>query len=169
MSHYAIVKRQRYWIKPEWVSGESDYSYKRLDKVKYEDLEFRLGDSYYVNLIKHEKTKGLLVDYWQGEIHHKFFDVKEKIIINGESFTVKKVEKNVDGSMVYEVDGIVENIENYDELLAECEKKYEDYSIKLNADIEAYQKLKEDYVASKNPFTDPVQVKSRWKRFFERR
>lgn len=165
MSHYAIVKRQRYWIKPEWHLKLLDMYGFSINKIKYESKK----DDYpyttaYENIIVETETKGLLIDYWEGNIHQDILNVGEKLVINDETFTIKNVEKHVDGKVTYQVDDLYENIENYDELLVECEKKYEEHSVQLKT--EKFNRQTELNNTIIENTTETTKKTSFWQRLF---
>lgn len=166
MSHYAIIKRQRYWVSPEWAESKSDMSFLRIDKIKYEDDYYKYTSRKYINLIYNENVKGLLVDFWEGEVNQEVLNEGEKLIINNESFVIKNVEKHTDGKVTYQVDDLYENVESYDALLLECEVKYKEYSEQRKLEAKEYQRLK-DEERSIPTYTEQQNSKKSWfKRIF---
>lgn len=178
MSHYGIVKRQRYWIEPKWYEEMRLYQHcfnyltvnnevRKVEAIKHENMELGYFGVKYNNVIHEVLRKGLLITYWEGKVNHAPLNIGETMVIDEEKFTISKVEKDVDGVVTYYVDDLILESEDYNDLLSECEKKYEEHSKKLKHNAEKFQQLYEAEKVNENPFTDPKQVKSRWKRIFK--
>lgn len=135
MTHYAIIKRRKNLLKPEWKEEYNDIKYYYVEKIKYQNKEYKNSSYYatYENVILETESHGDTIIYWEGEVAQEVLNIDEYILLEGDNgFQINKVEKHTDGKITYHINPYSVKAEDYDELLKECEIKYEDYSKQLD-------------------------------------
>ena len=131
MSHYGIIKRQRHYIIPEWRhTGVVHYHSK--NKILRHGNESDKYKYCFDNIIIETTERDDVVTYWEGEINQPIVLVGESIEIDNEKMLVLAIDKNINGTITYLVNDYQTISPRYDELLAECNKMYDDYSEHLH-------------------------------------
>lgn len=134
MSHYAVFKRDVYELIPIYkervnlVSSSLYNSYYSLE-TKYEGVVHTsmfagIPEGYLVNCITHITNNKEKVIFWEGELNLNELQVGDNVSIEEDTFKVKYVIKNVDGTITYEFDNNYIKSKNYDELYNMCEEQY---------------------------------------------
>lgn len=135
MSHRATVIREINKVKPQWF----EYIKVKSDNVPKVILMQDL-DSYYFNYYNLKNVVIEVIDsttsefIWQGVINQEVLNIGDKLNLGLDTVTIIDVEKNVNGSVLYTVESITINCDNYDILLKNCKLIY-DY-MKNRVDVE---------------------------------
>ncbi|MEQ6355182.1 hypothetical protein ABNX05_11185 [Lysinibacillus sp. M3] len=156
MTHYAIFEREIYEVCPKYEEMVSAKFPQALElysndfgvESKYEDMietdrYSGVREWYFVNCITHNSKNTDKIIHWEGKLFLNELKIGENITINNESFQVLNVNKNVNGKITYKIENKYIKCENYDDLYALCEIKYNENSKVIVTDIELNSKKDE--------------------------
>lgn len=139
--HKATIMRRKYIKTPIWIPElkiNTSVSNDNILQFYKFDIDFSYVD--YENVIIDNCKYDSEIEYWKGIIKQSVLNVGDTLILENESPTINivKVEKNIDGSVIYHGNDLYVKCDNYDELLEEVKIQFDNYSdyAKYKAEID---------------------------------